>query len=107
CDYSCEKSTNQLLDEQENRSDLDTVPVLLYCKDGCAPFKGYGAHHRDIGHMMASYYFRVNSVQDDCCAVLELLRDPNDGNPNPCDPLDQRPTQLRATGICITVAATS
>src|SRR5690625_254284 len=55
CDTSCEKSINELLGEQENRNDLDTVPVLLYCKDGCTPFKGYGAHHRDIGHMMASY----------------------------------------------------
>lgn len=105
CDTSCEKSINELLGEKEVLNDLDTVPVLLYCKDSCKPFKGYGAHPRSIGKMQASYYFRVKSVTDDCCAVLELLKDPNDSNHNPHDPMEQHTKHLKTTGICITVDA--
>lgn len=105
CDTSCEKSINELLGERENRNDLDTVPVLLYCKDSCKPFKGFGAHPRNIGKVVASFYFRVKSVSDDCCAVLELLKDPNDSNHNPHDPIEQHTKNLKTTGICITVDA--
>lgn len=103
CDTSCEKSISDLLGETEVRNGLDTVPVLLYCKDGCKPFKGFGAHPRNIGKVVSSFYFRVKSVSKDCCAVLELLRDPNDGNHNPHDPVEQHTKHLRSTGICITV----
>src|SRR5690625_240561 len=68
CDTSCEKSISDLLGETETRNGLDTVPVLLYCEDGCTPFKGYGAHPRKISHVISSYYFRVKSVDADCCA---------------------------------------
>lgn len=105
CDTSCEKSINELLGDRDIPNDLDTVPVLLYCKDSCKPFKGYGAHPRNIGKMQASFYFRVKSVTDDCCAVLELLKDPNDSNHNPHDPMDQHTKHLKTTGICITVDA--
>ncbi|AIF42791.1 CotY/CotZ family spore coat protein [Virgibacillus sp. SK37] len=103
CITSCERSISDLLGESDNGNGLDTVPVILYCKDGCKPFKGFGADPDDIGDMMASFFFRVKRVDDDCCAVLELLRDPHDNNPNPCDPVEQDTKPLRATGICITV----
>jgi len=105
CDTSCDKSISDLLGETEVRNGLDTVPFILYCADGCEPFKGYGAHPRNIGKVMSSYYFRVKSVTNDCCAVVELLRDPNDGNFNPCDPAEQHTKHLRTTGICMTVDA--
>lgn len=103
CDTSCEKSISDLLGEREERNSLDTVPVLLYCHDGCHPFKGYGAHPRNIAKVVSSFYFRVKSVSDDCCAVLEILRDPSDSNLNPKCPTEQHTKHLRSTGICITV----
>ncbi|GGB40335.1 spore coat protein [Virgibacillus dakarensis] len=109
CDSSCERSINDLLGEQENNNDLDTVPVLLYCQDGCKPFKGFGAFRGDnngscdFGEVVGSFYFRVKKVDDNCCAVLELLRDPADDDCNPENPVDQDTCHLRATGICITV----
>src|SRR5699024_170883 len=89
CATSCEKSISDLLGETEVTSGLDTVPVILYCKDSCKTFKGYGAVPGNIGTVLSSYYFRVKSVTKDCCAVLELLRDPNDGELNPVDPTEQ------------------
>lgn len=103
CDTSCERAISDLLGETEVRNGLNTVPVLLYCSEGCKPFKGYGAHSGSIGCIESSFYFRVKSVSDDCCAVLELLRDPNDGGRNPHDPCEQMTDRLRTTGICITV----
>lgn len=102
CDSSCEQSIKDLLGETDTNG-LDTVPVLLYCKDGCKPFKGFGAHPDDIGDVVASFYFRVKKVDDDCCAVLELLRDPRDEKRNPKDPVEQDTKPLRTTGICINV----
>src|SRR5690625_4698480 len=103
CDSSCEQSIRDLLGETEVTNGLDTVPVLLYCKDGCKPFKGYGAHPDNIGDIKGSFYFRVKSVTDDCCAVLELLRDPADTVKNPKNPVEQKTGHLQTTGICITV----
>ncbi|HLS61461.1 MAG TPA: CotY/CotZ family spore coat protein [Virgibacillus sp.] len=103
CDTSCEQSINDLLGETEVRNGLDTVPLILYCKDGCKPFKGYGAHPDNIGHVISSFYFRVKTVDDDCCAVIELLRDPHCDSRNPSNPIDQKTKHLRATGVCITV----
>lgn len=102
CDTSCEKSIRDLLGETEERNGLDTVPVMLYCHDGCKPFKGYGAHSNRIGNIVGSFYFRVKSVDKNCCAVLELLRDPQDEDRNPDNPVEQKTRNLRATGICIT-----
>lgn len=102
CDTSCDKSISDLLGDTDIPNDLDTVPVLLYCKDSCKPFKGYGIHPRHMDNVLSSFYFRVKSVTNDCCAVLELLRDPNDTS-NPCDPCEQHTGHLRTTGICITV----
>ncbi|MFC4559353.1 CotY/CotZ family spore coat protein [Virgibacillus kekensis] len=103
CTTSCDRSISDLLGETDNGNGLDTVPVILYCKDGCKPFKGFGADPDDIGKMQASFFFRVKSIDDDCCAVIELLRDPGDNDKNPKDPVDQETDPLRATGICITV----
>ncbi|SHG30570.1 CotY/CotZ family spore coat protein [Ornithinibacillus halophilus] len=110
CETSCERSINDLLGETDPGTGLDTVPVILYCKDSCKPFKGFGANRYNdelgkIGEMQASFIFRVKDIDDDCCAVLELLRNPND----PCkcdhlhDPCDQETKGLDNTGICITV----
>lgn len=103
CDTSCERSISDLLGETEERNGLDTVPVILYCADGCKPFKAYGAHPRNIGDVVASFYFRVKSIDKDCCAVVELLRDGSCDSKNPKDPIDQKTGNLRATGICISV----
>ncbi|GAA0432777.1 spore coat protein CotY [Lentibacillus halophilus] len=103
CTTSCEKSINDLLGDTDQGNGLDTVPVILYCEDNCEPFKGFGANPDNIGDMMASFYFRVKRVDDDCCAVVELLRDPGDTSRNPDNPVDQDTSNLRATGICITV----
>ncbi|MFD2759808.1 CotY/CotZ family spore coat protein [Lentibacillus juripiscarius] len=103
CATSCEQSISDLLGETDQGNGLDTVPVILYCKDSCAPFKGFGANPDDIGDMVASFYFRVKRVDDDCCAVVELLRDPGDTDDNPENPVDQDTNPLCATGICMTV----
>src|SRR5690625_5861992 len=56
CDVSCERSISDLLGETEVGNGYDTVPFILYCKDGCQPFKGYGAHPRDMSNVVASYF---------------------------------------------------
>lgn len=108
CNTSCEQSINDLLGETDNSNGKDTVPVILYCKDGCKPFKGFGADRKGndgIGKIEASFIFRVKRIDDEGCAVLELLLAPE----QPCgygelkDPTDQRTKHLQATGICITV----
>lgn len=76
CDFSCERSISDLLGETESKNGLDTVPVMLYCAEGCKPFKGYGAHPDNIGDLKSSFFFRIKSVDGDC-AVVELLRDPH------------------------------
>ncbi|MEC5423584.1 CotY/CotZ family spore coat protein [Virgibacillus sp. C22-A2] len=103
CDTSCEQSISDLLGETDPGNGLDTVPVILYCKGDCKPFKGFGALPNDVGCVVGSFFFRVKSVDDDCCAILELLRDPSDADLNPKDPVDQKTDDLRATGICMTV----
>ncbi|MBU5595200.1 spore coat protein [Amphibacillus sp. MSJ-3] len=102
CDSSCEQSIANLLGETPVPTNLDTVPVLLYCKD-CGPFKGYGAPIDNIGNVIGSFYFRVKKVDKDNCAILELLRDPSDSNTDPTSPVEQNTGNLEATDICITV----
>ncbi|MDC3417185.1 CotY/CotZ family spore coat protein [Aquibacillus salsiterrae] len=104
CVVSCEKSIQDLLGETSPIANtLDTVPVILYCEGTCSPFKGFGIDVNDISNPVASYYFRVKSVDEDNCAVLELLRDEADADPNPCSPVDQDTSDLEVTGICMTV----
>ncbi|WP_440894927.1 CotY/CotZ family spore coat protein [Amphibacillus sp. Q70] len=102
CDSSCEQSIANLLGETPSPSNLDTVPVLLYCKD-CSPFIGFGAPVDDIGNVFGSFYFRVKNINDNNCAVLELLRDEADTDLCPGCPADQATANLTATGVCITV----
>ncbi|WP_085992701.1 CotY/CotZ family spore coat protein [Oceanobacillus senegalensis] len=111
CDTSCEQSIADLLGESEPSNGLDTVPVILYCKGDCKPFKGFGAEREvdngrfGIGHIVSSFIFRVKSVDDDNCAVLELLLKDGEtcGYNEMKDPTDQSTHNLLATGICITV----
>ncbi|WP_181349117.1 CotY/CotZ family spore coat protein [Thalassobacillus sp. CUG 92003] len=102
CNTSCEQSINDLLGDTGGNG-RDTVPVLLYCKGNCKPFKGFGARRDAINDVLASFYFRVKDVDDECCATLELLRDPNDNCDDPESPVKQFTGNLRATGICISV----
>ncbi|RLL45077.1 spore coat protein [Oceanobacillus piezotolerans] len=109
CDTSCEQSISDLLGETDNPNGLDTVPVILYCKD-CKPFKGFGAErkiHNGFGmsDIVASFIFRVKKVDEDGCAVLELLLADGQtcGKDHLKDPTDQDTKRLEGTGICITV----
>ncbi|CDQ21005.1 CotY/CotZ family spore coat protein [Halobacillus karajensis] len=122
CTTSCEQSIADLLGDTGNGgSNFDTVPVILYCKD-CKPFKGFGSRRGgDDCEVRGSFFFRVKSVDDDGCAILELLfsddrrgrGDDEEGGRgrgsghhhrnNPTDPADQDCDDLRASGICITV----
>ncbi|RDW18285.1 spore coat protein [Oceanobacillus arenosus] len=106
CDTGCEQSINDLLGESEKGNGLDTVPIILYNRDG-SPFKGFGApkDHHKIGEIVASFIFRVKKVFDDNCAVLELLLSDGEtcGHDHLKDPTDQSTKDLEATGICITV----
>ncbi|SEO51294.1 spore coat protein Z [Amphibacillus marinus] len=102
CDSSCEQSIKDLLGETSPSNNLDTVPVILYCKD-CKPFKGFGARVNHIQNVFGSFYFRVKCVDKDNCAVLELLRDPSSQKRDPKSPVDQETHRLRGTGVCITV----
>ncbi|KHE72055.1 CotY/CotZ family spore coat protein [Halobacillus sp. BBL2006] len=121
CTTSCERSIADLLGDTGGGSGFDTVPVILYCKD-CKPFKGYGTK-RNAGscNVKGSFFFRVKSVDDDGCAVLELLFSNNhhsgdleeesssssNHQPRPVvdpkSPAQQDCDNLRASGICITV----
>ncbi|ELK45184.1 CotY/CotZ family spore coat protein [Halobacillus sp. BAB-2008] len=120
CTTSCERSIADLLGDTGGGSGFDTVPVILYCKDGCKPFKGYGSKRSGEGcDVRGSFFFRVKSVDNDGCAILELLfadrwhrgDDEESGDEDfrgkhdcdPKSPADQSCRNLRASGICITV----
>ena len=102
CTTSCEQSIADLLGEVSPTTGNDTVPVILYCKGDCKPFKGYGVPADDLWNAFGSFYFRVKSVDEDNCAVLELLREPGDDN-DPKSPAEQKTSDLENTGVCITV----
>ncbi len=125
CDVSCERSIESLLDPAA-ANDLNTVPFILYGND-LNPFKAFGIDFKRNKNNMnnpqfecvESFVFRVKTVDEDCCAVIELLAFGADGNQggggggggnknkdgdNPCDQVDgQKLEDLVATGICITV----
>ncbi|SDC29312.1 spore coat protein Z [Pelagirhabdus alkalitolerans] len=102
CDSSCEQSIADLLGDTSPASNLDTVPVILYCKD-CKPFKGYGAPLNQVQNVFGSFYFRVKCIDKDQCAVLELLKTPSCQKRDPRSPVEQDTSNLRGTGVCITV----
>ncbi|MGG5252482.1 CotY/CotZ family spore coat protein [Neobacillus sp. SM06] len=109
CTVSCEKSIQELLNGVSPASTSpNTIPVILYCD--CNPFLGTGVRVRTTGgaqHLecIQSFVFRVNDVDDNCCASLELLE--VKGGPNPANPCKQfegaKPEDIKTTGICITV----
>ncbi|KGX92722.1 spore coat protein [Pontibacillus halophilus JSM 076056 = DSM 19796] len=103
CQSSCEQSINDLLGNMGGGNGLDTVPVILYCKD-CKPFVGYGTKRRMNGSLhdlISSFVFRVKEVDDHTnCAVLELLSEDEECLDDICE---QEINDLRVTGICITV----
>lgn len=110
CDVSCKQSIRSLVSPVV-ANELDTVPFLLYCKGDCKPYKATG-FFKDNGNFQCveTFIFRVKSVDDDCCAVLELLAANGGDLPgpekreNPCRQLDNVDVDdLMATGICITV----
>jgi len=131
CDTSCEQSISDLLGETEPGNDLDTVPVILYCKGTCKPFKGFGVGLRNDGRNLrpavGSFFFRVKKVTRDNCAVLELLLSERDRHHHhhenhhesvegessdhrhkkhcndPESPSCQSTRDLEATGLCLTV----
>ncbi|MBA2174466.1 spore coat protein [Halobacillus locisalis] len=124
CMTSCEQSIADLLGDTGGGNNFDTVPVILYCKD-CKPFKGFGSKKSNSEcEIKGSFFFRVKSVDDDGCAVVELLfADDHHHGPvggvdessdesyhhhhknkfDPKSPADQDCANLRASGICITV----
>ncbi|GAA0455177.1 CotY/CotZ family spore coat protein [Alkalibacillus silvisoli] len=101
CDIGCEQSIQDLRGDTTAPNSLDTVPVLLYCE--CKPFRGFGARNDQQRTVLDSFFFRVNSIDDNNCATLEILRDPSDTHTGYPDPTKQKTANLRATGICITV----
>ncbi|MGP4042190.1 CotY/CotZ family spore coat protein [Gracilibacillus sp. D59] len=109
CDVSCSRSIQNLVSPVGGNG-LDTVPFILYNKKG-KPFKGFGAEVNANGgparfDCFNSFIFRVTEVDDDCCAVLELLVFNNDDTTcgDPCEQLDnEQVNDLERTGICITV----
>lgn len=112
CDVSCNKSIQELLaGAQTPTTDLDTIPLILYCGD-CAPFEGFGTRIRTNGpdqrlDCFRSFFFRVTSVDDNCCAKIELLttRGDSEGFDTPCDQIQTGGSrnEFFRTGICITV----
>ncbi|UOQ46508.1 spore coat protein [Halobacillus salinarum] len=118
CMTSCEQSIADLLGDTGGGTGLDTVPVILYCKGTCKPFKGFGSRKfDDYCNVKGSFFFRVKSVDDDGCAILELLfserlleNNADSAEDNGChkrfdpeSPAEQNCNNLRASGICITV----
>jgi hypothetical protein len=111
CEVSCERSIEELLSPITPPAPVNnTIPVILYCD--CSPFLGFGV--KKVGNTFTcfqSFVFKVKSVDEDCCAVLELLStNKSTGGgaypPSPVldDPCDQFPaTAFEGTGICITV----
>jgi hypothetical protein len=112
CVVSCERSIEELLSPVTTPPNANnTIPVILYCD--CAPFQGFGVKKvQGKFTCFKSFVFKVKSVDDDCCAVLELLETEDHKNkgghypPQPIveDPCDQFPAEgFVGTGICITV----
>ncbi|WP_066173978.1 CotY/CotZ family spore coat protein [Bacillus marinisedimentorum] len=118
CDVSCDRSIRDLLGTSPV-SDFNTVPFILFCKGDCKPFEGFGVKRERSGgntflNCFQGFVFRVKSVDDDCCAVIELLETstaaPSASEGSKCnssDPCDEFPgnsiRSLEATGVCLTV----
>lgn len=112
CIVSCENSIQELLAPitPPTPPGPNTIPVILYC--GCDPFKGFGVKKNAGGifECVQTFVFRVSSVDEECCAVLELLETVPPTPPGtilpdvPETPCEQFPAKrFRRTGICITM----
>ncbi|WP_442599203.1 CotY/CotZ family spore coat protein [Neobacillus sp. D3-1R] len=113
CTVSCERSIQELLAGVVSpTSGPNTIPVILYC--ACEPFLGFGVRKTTtapVGRLdcVRSFIFRVNSVDENCCASLELLETGHSNQGNHFDVCDQfpgnsvSPEDITGTGICITV----
>lgn len=117
CTVSCERSIQEVLGQVSPVATTpNTVPVILYC--GCEPFIGTGVTFtpraggggRFNFDCIQTFVFRVTSVDNNCCAVLELLEVVNAGgqpihimDANPCSQFGENARDFVRTGICITV----
>ncbi|WP_027964970.1 CotY/CotZ family spore coat protein [Halalkalibacillus halophilus] len=81
-------SCNQLLNPNEELK--DTIPIILYGKYNNEPFEA-------IGDCFCTIFFRINKVNDNCCATLEMLE------PYECYGCKKPLPKLFPTGICLTV----
>jgi hypothetical protein len=118
CEISCERSIQELLNGVSPATTApNTIPVILYC--GCEPFLGTGVSFTrrtppgggtfDF-ECIQTFVFRVTSVDNNCCAVLELLQIVNAGGQpirpseeNVCSQFGAQARDFERTGICITV----
>lgn len=72
CNVSCEKSIQQLLSQSKNCHTANTIPFSLDSDD---TFFGKAPVYDKYGNfcVIASPFFRVKKIVQNCCAVLELL----------------------------------
>ncbi|HHY72438.1 MAG TPA: hypothetical protein GX497_04275 [Bacillus bacterium] len=72
CNVSCEKSIQQLLSQSKNCHTANTIPFSLDSDD---TFFGKAPVYDKYGNfcVIASPFFRVKKILQNCCAVLELL----------------------------------
>ncbi len=117
CDVSCDRSINDLLGTAPV-SNNNTVPFMLFCKGDCKPFKGFGVKREMTGgntflNCFEGFIFRVKKVDDDCCALIEILEPSTSdasaasekcASKDPCDSFPGKSIRsLEATGVCLTV----
>jgi hypothetical protein len=117
CKVSCARSIDELLEGTSTApiNAKNTIPLILYCD--CAPFQGFGVKRNSNTNKfecIPTFFFRVSSVDDDCCATLELL-EPSEDAPSaalkthvpmkddPCEQLGANTKSFIRTGICITM----
>ena len=118
CEVSCKRSIQELLSGvSPATASPNTIPVILYC--GCNPFLGTGVTFTPRStpgggtfdfDCVQTFVFRVSSVDNNCCASLELLNILNaSGHPitptadEPCSQFGPNARDFERTGICITV----
>jgi hypothetical protein len=109
CEVSCERSIEAVLAGATFPPvpGPNTIPVILYCD--CSPFLGFGVKKvSGIFTCFQTFVFRVSSVDEYCCASLELLETVPPSGTSLSEPLEHPCEQFPAsgftrTGICITV----
>lgn len=109
CKVSCERSIRQILSQTD--CPPNTIPFTLGC--GCDLFCGRAAIYGKNGNfcLISSPFFKVKKVDQNCCAVLELLWPTHNGEPFKgslkCKDNNSFPCHdfngFIGTGACITV----